>query len=444
MTQDTSLSSTSIVKLSDIAAPILPTLDALTTYLDLPRDVLASSDQIHEALSRIPKILEKIPPERRDERMVRMCIAVATGLFDSAVNYAWNAAVISLRDKIRNFGLNVVPQITGKDFDEQKLIDLRDSELLELCLKLNLLSEDGYFMLDQCRDIRNNFSSAHPSMGFLDENEFINFLSRCARHAVANEYNPKGLDVQDFIKALKAGKFSDTQLEQWRVRIAETFDAQREMLFGMLHGIYCDAAVGEEARLNSEAVCIKFSDKFTPKVRSGFIDRHQEYLAKGDEAKHKASLIFIERLKLIGFISTSERHWLISSACKRLMSVHNDLNNFYNEPPFAERLSGLAEQNTIPESVRYEYVETVITCAVGNAYGISNAANVYYEKMIQSFSPAEIAVLLNLPEGSSSVANRVRSYARCKTRYLHVVGLLSEQSIPITSRGIYNKILQKK
>jgi hypothetical protein len=67
-----------------------------------------------------------------------MCVAVATGLFDSAINYAWNAAVIELRSKVRRFGLSVVPQIIGEPFDEAALLDLKDADLLQLCLEIVL------------------------------------------------------------------------------------------------------------------------------------------------------------------------------------------------------------------------------------------------------------------------------------------------------------------
>ena len=94
-----------------------------------------------------------------------MCVAVSTGLFDSAINYIWNATILHLRDRVREFGLPVVGQIQQQDFEEAHLLDLQDSELLDLCLKLNLITEDGFFFLDQCRDMRNNFSAAHPSIG---------------------------------------------------------------------------------------------------------------------------------------------------------------------------------------------------------------------------------------------------------------------------------------
>ena len=107
------------------------------------------------------------------------------------------------------------------------MVDLRDADLLRLCLELNLISEDGYFLLDQCRDVRNNFSAAHPSVGALDEDEFINFLNRVGRHALSNEHNPRGVDIHAFIGAVKAARFNAGQRETWRTRIEGTFDAQR-------------------------------------------------------------------------------------------------------------------------------------------------------------------------------------------------------------------------
>lgn len=183
-------------------------LDDLTKALGVARTSLASDTQIAHAWSNLPRLLEKVPPHHRNETMVRMCVAVSTGLFDAAINYVWNSAVTELRDKVRRFGLTVVHHVTGSPFDEDALLDLKDAELLNLCLKLNLISEDGFFFLDQCRATRNNFSAAHPSMGTLDEDEFLNYLSRCAKHALLNEHNARGVDLQAFITAIKASTCS--------------------------------------------------------------------------------------------------------------------------------------------------------------------------------------------------------------------------------------------
>jgi hypothetical protein len=368
-----------------------------------------------------------------------MCVAIASGLFDSAINYAWNSAIVELRQKVRRFGLNVIPQIIGKQFDEVALVDMKDAELLQLCLKLNLISEDGFFLLDQCRAIRNNFSAAHPSMGVLDEDELLSFLNRIARHALANERNLRGVDIPALLAALKHSRFTQEQIEVWKLRIMETFDAQREMLFGTLHGIYCDPAAGEEARVNALAVCSSLLPTMTPNAKSTLVDRHQDYVAKGAADRHTASQQFFERLGLLGLLGEAEVHLLITRAAQSLMSVHQEFNNFYNEPPFAERLLALTSQNRVPSSAQHVYVEGLVTAATGNQYGISNAAYHHYVSMIKSLSPAEVLILLELPLRQTLLANRLRIYASCKGRFKQLVQLIDPASVPTQSKAEYAK-----
>ena len=63
-------------------------LAQLTSALGVPRDWLASDDEIQSAVSGLPRLIERIPQQMRSVLHVRMCVAVVTGLFDAAVNYA--------------------------------------------------------------------------------------------------------------------------------------------------------------------------------------------------------------------------------------------------------------------------------------------------------------------------------------------------------------------
>lgn len=426
------------VKLPAVVSSTLPVLDQLTKALGVPRNILASDGEIDSAWNSLPSVMKKIPPPLRTAGLARMCVAVAAGLFDSAVNYIWNCAVIELREKVRRFGLPVVEQITGKSgFDDAALLDLKDAELLNLCLKLNLITEDGYFFLDQCRDIRNNFSAAHPTVGPLDDHEFIAFANRCAKYALGTESNPVGVDIQGFMQALKLGKFSAEQTQQWATRVRQTHEAQQNLLFGSLHGIYCDPASSEETRLNAINLSSAFAPGFTPKAKSDLILRHHDYLAKGDEKRHKASQQFFEKLGMLGLLGKHEVHSLISNACKRLIGVHQGMDNFYNEPPFAERLLQLTSQGAVPETAKHEWVAAVVTCAVGNPWGTSHAAMPSYTKMIQGFTPAEIEIMLSLPSSNTVVGKRISSQPRCNAQFKELVKLLDASSVPTKVKTAY-------
>lgn len=429
-------------ELPAITEQTLPALDKITAALGVPRTVLASNDDIEYAWRDIPRELSIIPPELRNVLIVRMCVAIATGLFDGAINYVWNASIMQLRQRVRDFGLHVVSQILGKQFDDQDLIDKQDADLLELCLKLNLISEDGYFFLNQCRDIRNNYSAAHPNIGMINDRELLVFINRCAQYALSTAINPRGVDINGFIGAIKGDRFTSDQLNTWYSRLNETHDAQRELLFGMLHGIYCDPASAEQVRLNALDISIAYGNKFTPRTKSNILDRHYDYQAKGDSQRYTASKVFFEKLGFLGLLNELDRHTIVSNACDKLLSLHMAFNNFYNEPPFAERLAELSSQSERPESVKEKFVLTVITCFVGNPYGVSHAAIPYYTKMIKSFTPREIAILIDLPDKKTIFSNRIKDYPRCKSRLNQALLLVDSKSVPESIKSKFYEILQ--
>jgi hypothetical protein len=429
------------IQLPELPQAVLPAINQLTEILGIPRDVLASDEEIAYAWKDLPRELRNIPASIRGELLARMCIAVSTGLFDSAINYSWNASVLQLREKVKNFGLPVVAQILQKDFEETHLLDLQDSQLLELCVKLNLVSEDGFFFLDQCRNIRNNFSAAHPTIGTLNDREFITFLNRCVKYALADSASPRGIDIGAFISAVKGARFTDGQCSVWVDRLDATHDAQRELLFGMVHGIYCDPATPEPARLNTLDLCAVYSDKFTAAIRSDLINKHSEYLAKGDSTRHTVSQQFFERLSLLNLLNESEKHTIISKSVERLWTVHQEFNNFYNEPPFAERLEQLSQQGALPETVQQAFVQTVVGCYIGNGYGVSRLAEPSYVSMIKAFSPREITMMISLARSNSVVSQRIKGGGSCRQRFIQALNLIDESSVPNGFKVEYEKLI---
>ncbi len=428
------------VELPAIIEHTTPILVSITNALGVPRELLASDDEIENAWESLPRIMKKIPAELRSEGLAKMCVAVSTGLFDSAINYIWNSSIIELREKVKRFGLNVVEQITDRSrFDEKVLQEMKDADLLSLCLKLNLITEDGYYFLDQCRDIRNNFSAAHPVVGQIDDNEFLSYVNRCAKYALGNDKNPIGVDLKSFMKAIKGGRFEAEQRKQWIKRVKKTHEAQRNLLLISLHGVYCDPDNNQKSRLNALDICSAIRDEFTPKNKEDLIDKHSEYAAKGDDKRHKASQLFFEKLKMLSLLDETEWHSLISRTCKKLVGVHQSYDNFYNEPPFAERLLELSQQGEVPGTVKNSFVSAVIMCAIGNQWGTSDSAYVSYKKMVEGFSPNEIQIMLKLPVIKSTISRRIKAHERCKLKFKDLVGCLDADSVPTNSKTAYNK-----
>lgn len=427
----------------EITLPAIPStnaimIDELLRVLNVPRNVLASDEEIAHAWHGLPRQLRNVPTQYRNQLMARMCVAVQTGLFDSALNYVWNICITALRDRVRHFGLPAVSQVIDKPFDEERMLDLRDAELLELCLNLNLITEDGFFFLNQNRDMRNNFSAAHPTIGVLNDTELLAFLNRTILHALSGESNPRGVDLQGLIRAIQADRFNPEQMAYWENSIRETHEAQRHTIFSTVHGIYCDPTVKEYARLNAADLSRLLTGFLTPKIESALIDRHSEYNAKGDTARHLASRNFFTELGKLGLLTESERHSIVTGHAKRLLAVHQDLNNFYNEPPFAEQLCTVVLQAEVPTTAKHAYVTTAVACYIGNGYGVCRAGLRFYEQMIKAFSSREIVCMLEAARDKKSlIGNRISNSRVCFVNFAKAVLLLDFKSIPTSFQADY-------
>lgn len=431
------------VNLPALPSAVLPAILELTEALEIPRDVLASHEEIEYAWRDLPRELRQIPRDLRGELIARMCVAVSAGLFDGAMNYIWNAAILQLRQKIRNFGLAVVAQIQRSDFEEKNLRELQDSRLLDLCLKLNIIDEDGFFFLDQCREVRNNFSAAHPTMGTVNDREFTTFLNRCVRYALADSSSPKGVNINTFISAIKGARFIDNQRQIWVQRLMETHAAQRQLLVSMAHGVYCDSSTAEPARLNAIDLCNGLSTTFTSSIKADLINTHSEYIAKGLEEKHTASLQFFEKLGLLRLLNESEQHAIFSRAIDRLWDVHNGMNNFYNEPPFAERLLELSHQGAVPETIQDHFVQTIACCRIGNGYGVSDAAVCYYDELIKGFSPREVTdLIIAAKDRKSNLGRRIANWGSCRRNFKTILNLIDTASVPNSVRADYDSFVR--
>jgi len=418
-------------QLPTIIERTIPSVGSILNAFNLPRNVIASDEEIQYAWKDLPREIARIPPELKDGLIARMCIAISVGLFDGAINYIWNAVIVNLRLRIKSFGLGYVSQALDKKFEEDDLNNLTVSDILELCHKLELLPEEGFFFLNQCRDIRNNFSTAHPTMAQIDDKELINFISRCCKFGINSDYTLKGIHITEFINTIKAGILSQDSLDMWTERLSNTFTAQRVLLISMLHGIYCDPNSNEEVRINALQICtnIKNMGLFDSKLESSLIDQHNNYRLKNNEDKIKTSQVFFQKMGLFDLLTTVEKHSIIKNTVSQLFRVHQEFNNFYNEPPFAKNLLDITNGYAVPKTVQEEFVQAVITCYVGNRYGVSDAAIPYYEQMIKNFSPNEIAIMLDVFSTKTIVADRINQYPDCRKRFVEAVLLLNTNSV---------------
>ncbi len=410
---------------------------AITNSLNFPRNVLASQEDIETVWLTLKPQINKIKLEYRHEMIARMVIAIRVGLFSSAVNEMWNTAIVVLREKVKSFGLLEANQFLTIQLTEKKFKELKDKELLDICVVLGLLSEDAYFFLNHCRDIRNNYSSAHPANQMLDGPELNYFIHQCIKQVLSSDIQFVGFRSDEFMVTIKQAPLDGDAQRELSDRIRNTNELQKTAIIKALFGIYVDERNDEHARQNSLDLARLNWEDFNEQAKSEVVAMFSSYLIQ-DNTKKQYAKRFFELVHAIDLLPKDEHVSLVHKVIKQLESTHFDFNNFYNETAIGERLAGL--RKNIPIQIIKEYVYVVSLCFVGNQFGTSNSAEQYYEEMIKNFTVREIDKVFELMSEDNYLRYRLINFRRCKVKFKQLLKLVNEESVPSKWKDKYDKI----
>ncbi|EKQ26548.1 hypothetical protein [Lacticaseibacillus paracasei] len=323
-------------------------------------------------------------------------MAASVGLFDGAVVYVWDAVIHQIRRKIEAFGTAMIKNVLSRSSDAT-LDELSDSQTLELAYQLNLMDKQGYLFLGQCREIRNQASVAHPSEIILDDREFIVFVSRCAKYGLSNAEDQNGVSLQTVINLVENESASQDAVAELGSQIENTFELQRDFFVSLLYAKYVNPSNPAYQRDNVLKLMITFKSEMSDKSKAELLSRHMEILAKGDTDKKSAanSRRFFSEVGMLSDLGNAEQVAICTKAIENLQNAHEGFNNFYNEPPFAERLEEISLQiSPLPSVVIPNFVNVVFQAFLGNPWGVSTQAMPFYSRMLQNLTPQGIEVLL--------------------------------------------------
>lgn len=307
---------------------------------------------------------------------------------------------------------------------------------------MNIISEQGYFYLDQCRDTRNNASAAHPSDIELDDRELINFISRCAKYGLSDDFELSGINFKDMISVLENANTTDDNLRVLGDNIKNTFVSQKEFIFSILYSNYIDSSVNEVKRNNSIKLAKHLTSEVNNKIIVTLLEKHNDKKIKDEQISINNSLQFLREMNLTSHLSESEKILIFQKAIGNLSRAHDGMNNFYNEPPFAERLLEITTQiKPVPELVKGEHIKTLLTCYFGNSYGTSTSATPFYTAMFQNLTPKELEYLLNILKNTNKMKDVMTVFWKKELfiKLLHDIEHNVEDHIQLTN--LYNEII---
>lgn len=379
-----------------------------------------------------------IRPEYRSEKSLEKTkIAIESGLNDAAINYVWNLAIFDIQKKIVAYGIEYFSSAINWDGQTlhtlEDLREVKDYQLITGAFGLGIIANEAHFFLQQCREIRNNFSTAHFPMGDIDKFETYNFIKNCIKYVLTFDMPARGLQIRDLIESLTLERLDSVD------EINAIIESQSEKIHGpVIHNLFsnfikqdCDPNL----KYNIKQIAPNLWDIITDDIRSNIASKFSSLRdIKGKDAANEA-LAFLKLVNGVEYIPESFKEIIFKKHSKALMDAHYGWDNFHFETGFAKDLASLGQN--VPLSSIYTYVKAITVSFLGNRYGISSGAQEYNTRMISDLSQTGIRTLFNLLEKDIDISSKL-SNSRCVNRLCDILDLIKDKTMLPKQRKLFD------
>ena len=395
-------------------------------------------EKIPDITSNWEVITKAVRPEfEHDANIERAQRALSVGLNDAAINYFWNLTIFDLYTKIMAYGVEYFSSAINWSGKPLRTVDdlkeVKDYEIINGAHTLSIIPDEAFFYLQQCREIRNHFSTAHYPMGEIDILETFNFIKNCIKYGLTHDLPAPGIQIKDLIQRLSLEKLNKGE------EILEMINQQAQKVKGpILHSFFksyiqqgCDANLKHNIRLLAPSLWEGTSDD----VKTAIAHKYASIKDMKDSDTETEALDFLKLVNGVSFIPETYRDILFTKSAKRLIDAHFDWDNFYSEPGYARELRNLGSE--IPTTSLRTYVKAIVLSFIGNGYGEAREAQKYNRVMIENLNPSGIILLFDLLEHDSQIISELASF-KPAARVKILMEIIKDKSIQPESKALYD------
>jgi hypothetical protein len=368
-------------------------------------------------LANIEPVLAKISEEHklRSIYISKFVAAVASGLFDAALNYLWDETISELRRRVAQYDLSYFYDhaVTNQEkrrrlSDESDLDKIDDSELILGAREIELISDLGYKHLEYIKYMRNWASAAHPNQNELTGLQLVAWLQTCIREVISLPISNIASQIKRLLYNVKNNLIEDAGAKEVAVFFINLTQDQTNNLASGFFGIYTRLDTTSQTRQNIHRLLPYLWDRVDEPTRQQFGVRYGKFAANSDQQEAKLSRDFLEVVSAQAYIPDSLRAAEIQIAVENLLNAHRNWNNFYNEPPFARELQRLVGvQGRVPNEATRVYVHGLVEVFLTNGKGVAHNAETHYKAMLAQLTP-EQALLAVMSFTNNVIASRLQ------------------------------------
>lgn len=427
-------------RLTEVEQNLSSIHQGLSNYLEslgLPSEnILVPLDERREVVAILPSVVNRMTQQQRETAsyVSKFTAAVATGLFDAALNYLWDETIRNLRIRVCSYDLQYFYDTAITDPSERTrfksdtdLQNIRDWNLIHSCQEIGLISEIAFRHLDFIRDMRNFASAAHPNQNQLTGLQLVQWMDTCIREVLAKEPLGPAIQAKRLLRNLRGIRLDKDSCRPINQAISALDHRLLAPLLRNVFGMYVDSDLSAVARNNIKFVrkTIWMGSSDAAKYEIGL--KYGSFRAHGEAERATLAREFISSVDGLAYLSESDLELELFNALGALEDAHNGWGNFYSEPTMALQLERLVPPSRrVPGGVRSRYVEVLTLCKLTNGRGVAWNAESTYDRLIGAWQDTEVLEFLVIL-GEPDVRSRIQ-FSLCRQKLHLIVEMLQQNT----------------
>src|SRR5260370_5865404 len=344
-----------------------------------------------DTLSNPAQIVSKALQLRERERN-QIAMNFQAGNFELASSFIWIRTMALLKKQLAWLGNEFIGELLQRpDIDEFSDISaaVADSEGISLARDLGILTPLQTLRLLQSQAIVNHFAAvendpAADQNEVMTQEEAISCLRVCVQGILGHENVGAAEDFKQFRIKLESKTFKVNSAEIQKLETSPYFFVKTAI--SILLSIFKTGkgAQLEHAARNALLIVPKFWENLKAPERWQVGQAYAVEFSEGRTESVKALHAVLVAVAGFDYVPENLRSSTFVRVASTVISAHQGMNNFYNEPAPMRELANLG--TSIPGPALAVCMTAVLSVKLGNMYGASHAAQPYADQILRGLS----------------------------------------------------------
>ncbi|WP_227318972.1 hypothetical protein [Cedecea davisae] len=377
----------------------------------------------------------------RDQKQI--VTAFNSDAYEMMAGFVLNKALSQLKRALASLGMAFVGEMLGRaDLTEDSVptVSISNYEAITLARELGLINSTDATRLTQHLELLAHFDSLNIEDSEAEEmsrEEALSFLRTCVNAVLGRNGNIAPAEFMDFRSELEGRTFKISDAEVATLQAAPYF-FKKTTLSILLSGVKSKTGAQFEHTLGNIVVLVPFLWESLRDAEKWSIGQsYAEAVNSGHSPAVTALKKALTATQGFDFVPESLRSQTFAAAASNVISVHTEMNNFYNEPAAITALAKLG--TTIPWPAFPISMSAILAVRLGNNYGVSTAAQTDTINLLERLTANQWEYYLKecLP-GDELILQKLAWYGKPQSRWANLV-----KDFDLASKSFKNRNLTK-